>query len=101
MMIRLMDFMNYLRTKFAERPSRRPALVEVYHDSTPFPELPPALSHVDFSYTGDLESYVRGLAVPRETIEEWISTGLLFPEEMKMAGKMVQILRRQEKDDAR
>lgn len=50
------------------------------------------LGEVDFSYRGDLEAYVRELTVPRQVIERWISAGLLFPEEMMMAEKMVKIM---------
>ena len=50
------------------------------------------LGEVDFSHRGDLETYVRELTVPRQVIERWISAGLLFPEEMVMAEKMVKIM---------
>ncbi|MEJ2041597.1 MAG: hypothetical protein P8X55_22115, partial [Desulfosarcinaceae bacterium] len=50
------------------------------------------LCEVDFSTRGDLEAYVRGLAVPRELVERWISAGLLFPEEMIMAEKIAKIM---------
>ena len=56
------------------------------------------LGEVDFSYRGDLEAYVRELKVPRKVIERWISAGLLFPEEMVMAEKMIKIMRRNEQE---
>jgi hypothetical protein len=56
------------------------------------------LSEVDFSHHGNLEAYVRNLPVPRQIIERWISAGLLFPEEMMMAEKMVKIMLKQEKE---
>lgn len=50
------------------------------------------LNEVDFSHQGDLKAYVRGLTVPKEVIEGWISVGLLNPEEMKAAEKMIKIM---------
>jgi len=55
------------------------------------------LGEVDFSHRGDLENYVLGLTVPRLVIERWISAGLLFPEEMVTAEKMVKIMLKHEK----
>ncbi len=89
---------NFLRARFKKRTAPKPALVEVYDDAPRWRPALQSLRHVDFSHNGDLEGYVRGLNVPRETIEQWISTGLLFPDEMKMAEKIIQIMRRQEKD---
>lgn len=48
---------------------------------------------IDFSSKGDLEAYVRGLEIPPSSIEGWISTGLLFPDETRIAAKMLRILR--------
>ena len=59
------------------------------------------LGEVDFSHRGDLEAYVSELTVPREVIERWISAGLLFPEEMVMAEKIVKIMIRLEQEQAR
>jgi len=51
---------------------------------------------IDFRGLGDLEAYVENLNVPTETIETWISAGLLYPDEIRIAEKMVQILRKKE-----
>ncbi len=51
---------------------------------------------VAFSPQSDLEAYVRGLTVSREVIEDWIAAGLLLPEEIKMAEKMIKIMRKNE-----
>ncbi len=48
---------------------------------------------IDFSSKGDLEAYVRGLKIPASSIESWISAGLLFPDETRVAEKMLRILR--------
>jgi hypothetical protein len=99
-----MSFVSYLRARFRKKTqAKTAAYVEIYEDSaSPQPTdqgpVDPKMPTVDFSYSGDLESYVRGLHVPRDVIEQWISTGLLFPDEMKMAEKMIQIMRRQEKE---
>jgi len=51
---------------------------------------------IDFRHTEDLEAYAENLNVPVETIETWISAGLLYPDEIRIAEKMVQILRKKE-----
>ncbi len=56
----------------------------------PVPE--PRVEEIAFSHQGDLESYVRGLAVPKEAIERWISAGVLLPEETRVASKMIRII---------
>ncbi len=48
---------------------------------------------IDFSSKSDLESYVHGLAIPASSVERWISTGLLFPDETRVAEKMLKIIR--------
>jgi len=47
---------------------------------------------IAFSPHGDLESYVRGLDLPKEAIERWISAGILLPEETKVASQMIRIM---------
>lgn len=47
---------------------------------------------IAFSAQGDLESYVRGLALPKEAIERWISAGVLLPEETRVATQMIRIM---------
>ena len=104
---------SYLRARFKKKPpAQKPQVVEVYDDSPDvqaapepvnleqgFPNVVQTTPNVDFDHNGDLESYVRGLNVPRDVIEQWMSTGLLFPDEMKTAEKMIQIMRRHEKDE--
>lgn len=46
-----------------------------------------------FTRQGDIDAYARGLSIPPETIEKWISAGLLFPDEIRMAEKIIKILR--------
>lgn len=48
----------------------------------------------DLSRHADLEVYAKDINVSRESIERWISSGLLMPEELKMAEKLVQLMRK-------
>jgi hypothetical protein len=52
-----------------------------------------AVEEMAFTRQSDLKAYVRGLKVPAEAIEKWISAGLLFPDEIRMAEKILKILR--------
>ena len=99
-----MTMIKYLRSMFKARCAKQNVeYVKTYDfdDSSTPSEMPSLgkewLSEVDFSYQGDLEIYVRGLTIPREVIERWISAGLLFPDEMKKAEEMIKIMRRHEK----
>jgi len=49
---------------------------------------------IDFSRVEDLETYTENLDVPEETIQRWISAGLLFPDEIRIAEQMVKIIRK-------
>ena len=52
-----------------------------------------AVEEMAFTRQSDLKAYVKGLKVPAEAIEKWISAGLLFPDEIRMAEKILKILR--------
>ena len=56
------------------------------------PAVEGSAEEIAFSHQGDLESYVRGLDLPKEAIERWISAGVLLPEETKVASQMIRIL---------
>lgn len=49
---------------------------------------------IDFSRIEDLEAYTENLNVPSEVIEKWISAGLLYPDEIRTAERMIQIIRK-------
>ncbi len=49
---------------------------------------------IDFSRVRDLEAYTENLNVPEEGITRWISAGLLSPDEIRTAERMVQIIRK-------
>ena len=51
-------------------------------------------SEIDLTRHADLEGYAKDINVSRESIERWISSGLLMPEELKMAEKLVQLMRK-------
>ena len=51
---------------------------------------------IDFSRVQDLETYTENLDVPEKSIEQWISAGLLFPEEIRIAERMIKIIRKKE-----
>ncbi len=49
---------------------------------------------IDLSRHADIEDYAKDINISRESIERWISSGLLMPEELKMAEKLVQLMRK-------
>jgi hypothetical protein len=51
-----------------------------------------AEQEVDLANLMDLEAYAREPAVSRESIEQWISSGLLMPGELKVAEKLIKIM---------
>lgn len=74
----------------------QPEVVSQPKDPEVAPMVRQPMDEVAFSPQGDLEAYVQGLTVPREVIERWISAGLLLPEEIKVAEKMIRIMRKKE-----
>jgi hypothetical protein len=65
-----------------------------YQDSHPLVTEQLFDQEFDFNLQGDLEAYAKGLKVPMEIIEKWISAGLLFPDEIKAAQKILRIMRK-------
>jgi hypothetical protein len=51
---------------------------------------------IDFSRENDLEAYTKRLHVPREVIEKWVAAGILRPDEIKVAEKMLKIMRKKD-----
>jgi hypothetical protein len=51
-----------------------------------------AENEVDLANLTDLEAYARGSGVSKKSIEQWISSGLLMPEELKVAEKLVKMM---------
>jgi hypothetical protein len=89
---------EYVKATFGEAPVvEAPPAETVRHEQI----LPSAEVHkendIAFSPHGDLEDYVRELAVSQEAIERWISAGVLLPEETKVAAKMIRIMAKKNK----
>jgi hypothetical protein len=53
---------------------------------------------IDFSKENDLETYTKRLNVPRQLIERWVAAGILRPDEIKVAEKMLKIMRKNDSD---
>ena len=100
-----MAILNYLRNmlKKGQRPAPKP--VEYIQearcddDVTDTKKRPESclreMEHeIDLSPQQNLEDYARGLSVTKESIERWISSGLLMPDEMKVAEKIIKIMRK-------
>ncbi len=97
-----MAIMNFLRSLFKKRPTPQPMeYIEETPDHVqaddPKDQMASYLremeNEIDLSRHQDLEDYARGLSVTKESIERWISSGLLMPDEMKVAEKIIKIMR--------
>ena len=91
--------LEYVKATFGEPlPDTSPSAETVRLEQA----LPTADAHkeneIAFSPQGDLEDYVRGLAISRDAIERWISAGVLLPEETKVAAKMIRIMAKKNKN---
>jgi hypothetical protein len=53
----------------------------------------PEVEEMAFTRQSDIDAYARGLTIPPEVIEKWISAGLLFPDEIRMAERIIKIMR--------
>lgn len=51
---------------------------------------------IDFYRLDNLEDFAKESTVARETIERWVSAGILSPGETKIAEKLIKIMREQE-----
>ncbi len=100
-----MAIINYLK-KLLGKSRPKPALTYIQDEpakSDPvFEKSQPIIKHtlremegeIDLSRHADLEEYAKDINVSRESIERWISSGLLMPEELKMAEKLLQLMRK-------
>ncbi len=48
---------------------------------------------VDFATMDSLEEYAEKSAVQIETVQQWVAAGILFPDEIKVAEKLIKILK--------
>ena len=101
-----MAIIKYLKNRFGKKRStqqpveyiqEKPQETETDNDrARTTTELRELDNEIDLSSHHDLEDYARGLSVTKESIERWISSGLLMPEEMKVAEKLLKIMRRRD-----
>ena len=98
-----MALISYLRKKFKKQPQPTArAYIEACRPDAGLADTPDKIQttlkemerEIDLSSHRDLEDYVRGLSVTRESVERWISSGLLMPDEIKAAEKLVKIMRK-------
>jgi hypothetical protein len=98
-----MTILDFLRN-LLKRDDANPEL-EYVHESryrtsaVDIDPIPPIETHdaeneVDLANLTDLEAYARGSGVSKKSIEQWISSGLLMPEELKVADKLKKMLSR-------
>jgi hypothetical protein len=88
---------SVVHSSFSEDEAKPEAIAEEsipYQDPQPLAPEPLLDPGIDFNLQGDLETYAKGLKIPVETIEKWISAGLLFPDEIKAAQKILRIMRK-------
>ena len=54
-----------------------------------------ATSEADIDLTRDdqLDAYANGMKIPPETLEKWIAAGILSPEEIRTAEKLLKLIR--------
>jgi hypothetical protein len=96
-----MTILNYLRNLLV-RGDANPTLeyVNESHARTSSVECDPVRAaekwdmqnDVDFTHLTDLEGYARESSLSKKSIEQWISSGLLMPNELKVAEKLIRIL---------
>lgn len=96
-----MTILNYLR-KLIKRNSPKPSLEYVHESGNQSSSLVPAASQlaedwemggeIDLTSETNLENYARELNVSKKSIERWISSGLLMPEELRIAEKLVKLM---------
>jgi hypothetical protein len=51
---------------------------------------------IDFNRLDNLEDFAKESTIARETIERWVSAGILSPGETKIAEKLIKIMRERE-----
>ena len=56
---------------------------------------------IDFTRQDKLEEYLEEVAVSKETIQSWISAGILSPHEVRIAEKLIKIMRENDRDQHR
>lgn len=101
-----MTIKQMLKKVWAKRKSKAhdvPVHEKVYADES-MPSAPhtaetiqPVEPDVDLSPQKDLENYARGLSVSKKSLEQLISSGMLMPDELEVAEKIVRFMRNRDK----
>lgn len=52
---------------------------------------------IDISRRDNLEEYAQEITVSQETLQSWVSAGILSPSEIKIAEKLIKIMRDKER----
>jgi hypothetical protein len=98
-----MTILDYLRNLLKKNDSK-PELEFVHEtrnrtSSVGMYAVPPIETHVhdagnevDLANLTDLEAYAREPGISRKSIEQWISSGLLMPGELKVAEKLIKMM---------
>jgi hypothetical protein len=94
----ILDFVKYLLKRNDSSPELE--YVQDSRNQTPVAGigaiLPPKAcdeeNEVDLARLTDLEAYAKEPGVSKKSIEQWISSGLLMPEELKVAEKLVKMM---------
>jgi hypothetical protein len=96
-----MTILNYLRNllksndanpelEYVHESRNRTSALET--DAVPPIETHDAENEVDLANLTDLEAYARGPGISKKSIEQWISSGLLMPEELRVAEKLIKMM---------
>lgn len=56
-------------------------------------------TEIDFGRLDDLEAFAEEMTVPKETIQRWIAAGILTPVEIRVAERLVKIMRDKDRKD--
>jgi len=56
---------------------------------------------IDFTRQDNLEEYLQEITVSKETIQSWISAGILSPHDVRIAEKLIKIMRQSDRDRLR
>ena len=56
---------------------------------------------IDLSRDDQFEAYALGTRVSAETLEKWIAAGILCPDEIRAAEKLLKMIRKKKRDDIR
>ena len=58
-------------------------------------------SDIDLSRDDYLETYANGKRITPETLEKWIAAGILYPDEIRAAEKLLKLIRNKKRLDIR